>query len=88
MTARLCKGSRCPSCLEGRLIPIAYGFPSIETVARYREGKVALGGCVISEVFDEERFEIVSADPQPSCPRCEGRFFRAARERVINGARK
>ena len=79
MNTRLRKGSRCTSCREGRLIPIVFGYPTNETVERDREGEVEIGGCVVREVFDEERGEFVSVDPQLSCPRCGGAFFRDGR---------
>lgn len=79
MNTRLRKGSRCTSCREGRLIPIVFGYPTNETVERYREGEVEIGGCVVREVFDEERGEFVSVDPQLSCSRCGGAFFRDGR---------
>jgi hypothetical protein len=79
MNTRLRKGSRCTSCQEGRLVPIIYGLPTNETVEQYREGKVEIGGCIVREVFDEERGEFVSADPQLSCPQCGGKFLRDGR---------
>lgn len=37
----------CPKC-KGKLIPIAYGYPSEEMFREAQEGRIALGGCIIS----------------------------------------
>lgn len=84
MSKRLRKGSRCPACTKGKLIRIVYGMPFSETLQAYKRGEISLGGCVIREVFNEERGEIVSADPQLSCPECEVEFFRDGRRLSIN----
>jgi DNA-directed RNA polymerase subunit RPC12/RpoP len=82
MSKRLRKGSRCPACTIGRLIPIEYGYPGPGMLERYNREEISLGGCVVSEVFDEERGEIVSANPQLSCPACGSEFFRDGRRAV------
>lgn len=38
---------KCPKCFSSNVIKFAYGFPSIELIKRYEEGKVKLGGCCI-----------------------------------------
>lgn len=38
---------RCPVC-KGKLLPIQWGMPGPDTVAAYKRGEVALGGCVIN----------------------------------------
>jgi hypothetical protein len=38
---------RCPRCGSAELVPIVYGLPSRETFEAAREGRVALGGCMI-----------------------------------------
>jgi hypothetical protein len=69
------KGSKCPTCNTGKLIPIIYGFPGRELMEQSGRGEIELGGCVVREVFDPER-GFISVDPELSCPKCEGRFFR------------
>jgi hypothetical protein len=69
------KGSKCPSCKNGKLIPIVYGMPGRERMEQSERGEIGLGGCVVSEVFDPES-GFISVDPELSCPKCEGRFFR------------
>jgi hypothetical protein len=39
---------RCPSCRR-RLVPILYGYPSAGLMKDAEKGRVALGGCVVSE---------------------------------------
>jgi hypothetical protein len=84
MSKTLRKGSRCPACTIGRLIPIVYGLPFSETLDRFNRGEISLGGCVVSEVFDEERGVFVSANPQLSCPACGSEFFRDGRKQVAD----
>jgi hypothetical protein len=73
---RLRKGSKCPTCKVGKLIPIVYGMPEGELIEQSERGEVEPGGCVVSsEVFDPER-GLISGDPELICPKCEGRFFR------------
>ena len=70
------KGSKCPTCKVGKLIPIVYGMPGRELMEQSGRGEIELGGCVVSsEVFDPER-GFISGDPELYCPKCEGRFFR------------
>ena len=68
------KGGKCPSCQEGKLIPIVYGMPSRELMEQSGRGEIELGGCSVTEVFDSE-LGFISGDPELSCPKCEGRFF-------------
>ena len=73
---RLRKGSKCPSCKNGKLIPIVYGLPKRELMEQSGRGEIELGGCVVSsEVFDPER-GFISGDPELYCPKCEGKFYR------------
>ncbi len=72
---RLRKGSTCPTCTTGRLLPIAYGFPSPEGRRRFKAGEIALGGCVVNSVLDP-KLGVISADPDLECPQCKGRFWR------------
>ena len=69
------KGSKCPTCKVGKLIPIIYGMPESELIEQSERGEVELGGCSVTEVFDPER-GFISGDPELYCPKCEGRFFR------------
>ena len=70
------KGSRCPACKNGKLIPIVYGMPGRELMEQNGRGEIELGGCVVTEVFDPER-GFISGDPELTCPECEGRYFRS-----------
>ena len=70
------KGSHCPTCNAGKLIPIVYGLPLRELMEQSERGEVELGGCIITEVFDPKS-GLISGDPELYCPKCEGRFFRA-----------
>ena len=68
------KGSKCPTCNAGKLIPIVYGLPLRELMEQSERGEVELGGCIITEVFDPER-GFVSGDPELYCPKCKGKYF-------------
>jgi hypothetical protein len=72
---RLRKGSKCPTCAVGKLIPIVYGMPGRELMEQSGRGEIELGGCSVTEVFDSE-LGFISGDPELYCPKCEGRFFR------------
>ena len=74
---RLQKGSKCPTCKMGKLIPIVYGMPGRELMEQSGRGEIELGGCSVTEVFDSE-LGFISGDPELYCPKCEGRFFRDA----------
>ena len=76
------KGGKCPSCKVGKLIPIVYGLPGRELLEQSGRGEIELGGCSVSQVFDLE-LGFISGDPELSCPKCEGRFFR---DRTRNNA--
>ena len=39
--------TRCPRCDSARVLPIAYGYPSLEMVEESAAGRVLLGGCLI-----------------------------------------
>ena len=71
------KGSKCPTCKSGKLIPIVYGMPSRELMEQSERGELELGGCNVTEVHDSE-LGFISGDPELYCPRCAGRFFRDA----------
>lgn len=72
---RLRKGSKCPTCKVGKLIPIVYGMPGRELMEQSGRGEIELGGCSVTEVHDSE-LGFISGDPELYCPKCEGRFFR------------
>ena len=40
---------RCPGCGRARMLPIVYGLPGPELMRDARRGRVALGGCVVTE---------------------------------------
>ena len=69
------KGSRCPTCNAGKLIPIIYGFPGRELMEQSGRGEIELGGCNVTAVHDSE-LGFISGDPELYCPQCEGRYFR------------
>ena len=48
------KGSKCPTCKVGKLIPIVYGMPSRELMEQSERGELELGGCNVTEVHDSE----------------------------------
>jgi len=45
------KGKRrlCPNCGSQNVVPMIYGLPGPELIQEQEEGKVELGGCLISE---------------------------------------
>ena len=69
------KGSNCPTCRSGKLVPIVYGMPGRELIEQSNRGEIELGGCVVSQVIDENgiRFN----DPELYCPACNSKFFRS-----------
>jgi Zn ribbon nucleic-acid-binding protein len=72
---RLRKGSNCPACKAGKLIPIVYGLPGRELMEQSDRGEIELGGCVVSQIIDE--IGIRSNDPELNCPACNSKFFRS-----------
>lgn len=74
-THSLCKGSKCPTCNAGKLIPIVYGLPDREVMEKSERGELELGGCIITEVIDPGS-GFISGDPALFCSKCEGKFFR------------
>ena len=50
----------CPECGADKTIPIAYGLPSKELRREVEEGKVHLGGCLVT-----------GDDPKWYCPICK-----------------
>jgi hypothetical protein len=53
------KRPTCPSCGSNAVIPIVYGMPGGELMDQAEAGKVALGGCCISD-----------NDPDLRCTEC------------------
>ena len=53
------KSGVCPSCGTSEVLRIVYGLPDHELAEQARQGKVALGGCVIT-----------GEDPEWRCGRC------------------
>lgn len=53
----------CPGCGSTQVVPIVYGYPGWEMGVEADQGRVALGGCVVS-----------GDDPQWHCKAC-GRDF-------------
>jgi len=50
---------KCPNCGEA-IVPILYGYPSLNAFERSKKGEFALGGCVIG-----------ADDPQHHCSNCQ-----------------
>jgi DNA-directed RNA polymerase subunit RPC12/RpoP len=68
------KGSNCPTCKAGKLIPIVYGMPSRELIEQSDRGEIELGGCVVTQIIDHNG--IRTNDPELHCPTCSSKFFR------------
>ena len=75
-TKRLRKGSRCPRCAKGKLVPIVYGLPLSELIEQSQRGEVMLGGCVISEFIDGS---VTWGAPELGCASCEHKIYRDGR---------
>ena len=80
---RLRKGSKCPMCEVGRLIPIVYGMPGRGLIEQSERGEIELGGCVMSQVLHPE-IGLTSGDPELSCPACEVKHYRDVRPHAMN----
>ena len=39
----------CPRCKSENIVKIIYGYPSKETMKKFEEGKIELGGCVVDK---------------------------------------
>lgn len=72
---RLRKGSKCPTCKTGKLIPIVYGLPGRELMEQSDRGEIELGGCVVTQIIDHNG--IRTNDPELHCPTCSSKFFRS-----------
>lgn len=57
----------CPDCGQHEVVPIRYGFPTVEACREAEQGSLVLGGCVIT-----------GRDPNWACKVC-GRAFRVTR---------
>ena len=40
----------CPGCSHGRLVPIVFGMPSMETFEAVERNEAVLGGCLVSDL--------------------------------------
>lgn len=63
----------CPSCGASETLPIVYGLPGPELIARAERGEVALGGCCI---------EI--GGPNTVCRSCGAEFCQEPIERTTD----
>ena len=45
---KVSKKRRCPKCGSKKVIHIVYGFPSPEAQKKAEQGKIELGGCVVT----------------------------------------
>ncbi len=43
----------CPGCGATDVIPIVYGYPTLETSEAWERGEIQLGGCIIGEESPE-----------------------------------
>lgn len=50
---------RCPACKSLKVVPIIYGYPTVETVHQAYRGKLHHGGCYVT-----------GHDPQYRCRHC------------------
>lgn len=57
------KHIKCPSCGAWDSIPIMYGMPGYEAFELSEKGKIALGGCIITE-----------GNPSRECTKCKKQF--------------
>ncbi len=57
------KKRRCPKCGSKKVIHIVYGFPSPEAQKKAEQGKIKLGGCVVT-----------GDNPDWFCCECEEKF--------------
>jgi hypothetical protein len=53
----------CPKCGLGKVIPVAYGLPSLEMFELAKRGEIALGGCIVG-----------GEDPRLECVACKHRW--------------
>lgn len=58
----------CPQCGSGKVVPIAYGLPTLEAGKAEERGEIVLGGCCVS-----------GDDPQWFCRDC-GWAWNASRD--------
>ena len=54
------KAVNCPKCNSKNIIPIVYGYPSLELSKEAEKGQVHLGGCCVTD-----------NDPEWYCKDCE-----------------
>jgi len=54
---------RCKQCGSHEILPVVYGLPTAETLARAALGEVLLGGCVV-----------LGDDPDWRCAKCGAPF--------------
>ncbi len=65
----------CAKCGSADVVPIIWGYPNSHDVEAAEQGKIALGGCVVS-----------GSDPQRHCRACGEDFdFSRRRERRGHG---
>lgn len=53
----------CPKCGSLEIVPIMYGLPGPEGMEAANQGKIALGGCCVTD-----------DDPQKQCKACGTQF--------------
>ncbi len=60
------KPRKCPACGSANVVPILYGMPTAELFAKAEAGRIALGGCCITQ-----------DDPCWRCVSCKTDIYRA-----------
>mgnify|MGYP006435393845 CR=1 FL=1 len=63
------KPSVCPACDSDKILDIVYGYPAESLDKGAQQGKVILGGCVIT-----------GDDPQWQCSKCGTDFYRIKKD--------
>ncbi|HEY5642486.1 MAG TPA: hypothetical protein VIS31_06380 [Woeseiaceae bacterium] len=49
------KRPSCPKCRSELVVPVVFGFPTDAALGDAERGKIALGGCIVSENDPEWR---------------------------------
>jgi hypothetical protein len=63
--------SRCPNCRAQTLVHLVYGYPGPVTMMEADEGRIALGGCLVTD-----------DDPRYRCQSCRSDIWRDGRIRL------
>ena len=58
------KPRQCPQCGAKKVVPIVYGMPAESTIEEAEKGKLALGGCIVTD-----------DDPSWKCTVCDAHIY-------------